>query len=276
MSYKIVEMVLDNGPANRTEGFVLVAIAENANDSGYGFPGVALIAERARCCERHTLRLIKKMTMDGWVVSLPRAEGFGRKQNAYQLNLTKLASNVSRATQIADERDKRSQRRQLREYSHGPRIADETSSDILRLSQVTFHPVSGDISPRPILKNHEPSIEPSRSVALELLLAIGAEGIQTPVAMPLRAKLDVQGFILPDWIEREAWDGYEEMRNKQRKPMTTRAKTMVIAHLTVLREDGHSPNAALNQSTMRNWVDVYPAKERVRILQSITSATRPG
>ena len=165
MSYKRVEDVLDNGPADRTEELILVAIAENANDAGYGFPGVALIAHRARCGERHVLRLIKKIAVDGWLVTLPRAEGFGKKQTAFQLNLTKLASNVSHAAQIAHEKAKRDQKKQLRGDSHAAQIAHEKSGDISPHSQVTFEAVSGDISPLPILKNHEPSLEPSNDVA---------------------------------------------------------------------------------------------------------------
>ncbi len=161
MSYRRVEDVLDNGPADRTEELILVAIAENANDAGYGFPGVALIAHRARCGERHVLRLIKKIAVDGWLVTLPRAEGFGKKQTAFQLNLTKLASNVPHAAQIAHQKAERAQKKQFREDSHAAQIAHEKSGDISPQSQVTFEAISGDISPLPILKNHEPSLEPS-------------------------------------------------------------------------------------------------------------------
>ena len=61
MSYIVVEKVLDNGPADRTETHLLVAIAENADDEGYAWPGIEKIAHRTRCCKRHAIRLIKKL-----------------------------------------------------------------------------------------------------------------------------------------------------------------------------------------------------------------------
>jgi len=161
VSYKVVAAVFDNGPADPTELLVLLAIAENANDAGHGFPGVATIARRARCCERHASRLIKKMAVGGWLVILPKSGGFGKKQTAYQLNLVKLATNISQAAQIADEKEKRAERKRRKENSDAVQIADEISPDISPESHRTFCPISPDISPLPILKNHEPSLEPS-------------------------------------------------------------------------------------------------------------------
>jgi urocanate hydratase len=45
-----------------------------------------------------------------------------------------------------------------------------------------------------------------------------------------------------------------------KKPMTPRAETLVLKTLYQLKEKGHDPNAALDQSTVHNWVDVYMPK----------------
>jgi hypothetical protein len=46
------------------------------------------------------------------------------------------------------------------------------------------------------------------------------------------------------------------------KPFTTRAATLILYELQRIKDAGHDANAALDQSTMRGWADVYPAKAK--------------
>lgn len=68
---------------------------------------------------------------------------------------------------------------------------------------------------------------------------------------------------LPDWIDREAWEGFCEMRRAMKKiPFTDRAQKMILKSLYDLKQAGHDPNAALDQSTLMGWRDVWPPKEK--------------
>src|SRR6185369_17667726 len=67
---------------------------------------------------------------------------------------------------------------------------------------------------------------------------------------------------IPSWIDVEAWNGYVDMRRAMKKPMTARAETLVLKTLYQLKERGHDPNAALDQSVVHNWIDVYEPKEK--------------
>lgn len=67
---------------------------------------------------------------------------------------------------------------------------------------------------------------------------------------------------LPQWIDPEAWEGYSAMRRMMKKPMTPRAEALVLKTLFKLKEWGHDPNAALDQSTVHNWIDVYEPKTK--------------
>lgn len=98
-----------------------------------------------------------------------------------------------------------------------------------------------------------PSIPPSNARAM-------LERCPSPPPPSLKTKAIASAFVLPEWIDKEAWAGYEEMRNKLRKPMTLRAKSMVVKELDKLRAAGHDANACLNQSTMKTWTDVYPLR----------------
>jgi hypothetical protein len=69
---------------------------------------------------------------------------------------------------------------------------------------------------------------------------------------------------LPAWVDHDAWAGFVEMRKAMPKsrPFTLRAATLILKELQRIKDAGHCPNAALDQSTMRGWSDVWPAKEK--------------
>lgn len=70
-------------------------------------------------------------------------------------------------------------------------------------------------------------------------------------------------FDVPVWIETTAWEGFEEMRRKQRKLLTDRARNCIVNTLWRLKTDeGQDPNAVLDQSTTNCWLDVYPVRQR--------------
>lgn len=66
---------------------------------------------------------------------------------------------------------------------------------------------------------------------------------------------------LPDWLDREAWSAFLEMRRKKRKPMTPRAQTLIFGKLDKWRAKGHDPTAILDASTVNAWTDLYESKD---------------
>ena len=68
-------------------------------------------------------------------------------------------------------------------------------------------------------------------------------------------------FVLPDWIPKEHWASYEEMRNKIRKPMTDSARRMAVLKLENLNEQGQPPGQVLRQSVFNGWQGLFPIKE---------------
>jgi len=65
------------------------------------------------------------------------------------------------------------------------------------------------------------------------------------------------GFVLPDWVDSEAWQGFEEMRRKERHPLTDRARKLAITDLEKLRASGNDPTEVLNQSTLKGWRGLF-------------------
>lgn len=69
---------------------------------------------------------------------------------------------------------------------------------------------------------------------------------------------------LPKYIDPDAWAGYVEMRKAmpKSKPFTSRAATLILYELQRIKDAGHDPNAALDQSTLHGWADVYVPKDK--------------
>lgn len=75
-----------------------------------------------------------------------------------------------------------------------------------------------------------------------------------------KPKPKAQRFAPPPWIDPEAWKGFEAMRTKIRKPMTDRARAMIVSELEALKAQGHDPIAVLAQSELHAWAGVFPIK----------------
>lgn len=70
---------------------------------------------------------------------------------------------------------------------------------------------------------------------------------------------------LPEYLDKEAWLGFVEMRlaKGKRVPFTERAARLILKTLQQLKDAGHDPNECLDQSVKYGWSDVYEAKDRV-------------
>lgn len=63
---------------------------------------------------------------------------------------------------------------------------------------------------------------------------------------------------LPDWIPRDAWDGWIAMRKQKRIPTTDRARAQAIKMLTALRDQGENLEHVLGQSEFQGWAGLFP------------------
>jgi hypothetical protein len=65
-------------------------------------------------------------------------------------------------------------------------------------------------------------------------------------------------FVLPDWISKEVWTAFEEMRRKIKKPMTDHARKNIVAELVRIEATGQHAEDVLNQSITNDWRGVFP------------------
>lgn len=64
-------------------------------------------------------------------------------------------------------------------------------------------------------------------------------------------------FALPDWVPDDAWNDFEQMRVKRKKPLTDRARTIAVSKLDALRSDGHDVRAVIEQTVLHSWDTFY-------------------
>lgn len=85
-------------------------------------------------------------------------------------------------------------------------------------------------------------------------------------------------FILPDWIPLEAWNGFVDMRQRMRKPMTERAKALTVLELQKLKDQDarNEPGAVLDQSVRRSWQGVFALKVDGQVGQGGLHASNRG
>ena len=66
---------------------------------------------------------------------------------------------------------------------------------------------------------------------------------------------------IPAWINQDSWDAFVEMRKQIKKPMSNRAKRLLISKLEAHMADGHDPNQLLDEAEFRRWQSIYPPKQ---------------
>jgi uncharacterized protein YdaU (DUF1376 family) len=84
---------------------------------------------------------------------------------------------------------------------------------------------------------------------------------EKPAPKKRKAKPPPAEFDLPEWIPKEPWDQFIEMRRERDKTPTVNAMFLLANRLGKLRDEGHAPAVVLDQSTRNNWIDIYPVKE---------------
>jgi hypothetical protein len=78
---------------------------------------------------------------------------------------------------------------------------------------------------------------------------------------------------LPSYIDPEAWEEYEAMRRRIKKPMTPRVIRQKLALLQKFKDAGHDVNAVIDAATDGHWLSFYEVNEP-DISNKVTSTAR--
>jgi Helix-turn-helix domain len=85
MSIRLMAAVWQNGPRDRSQLLLMLALADCANDQGVCWPGTATLADKTRMDVRTVLRGLKALEQAQWLKIVRRSHE--RRGNTYELNL---------------------------------------------------------------------------------------------------------------------------------------------------------------------------------------------
>lgn len=76
-------------------------------------------------------------------------------------------------------------------------------------------------------------------------------------------------LLLPEGVDREAWDGYADLREvmwKSKKvPWTERAKKIALKQLSEWHEQGYDVNYVLDEAVLKGWRGLFVSERTPRI-----------
>jgi hypothetical protein len=158
MSIRIISLVWQQGPKDRSQRLLMLAIADCANDQGFCWPSVATLAVKSCMSERTALRSLRVLEEEGWLKIARKSHE--HKGNSYEIDLGRLGDTVS----------------------HDNSSHDKLSHDKTGSSQVTKRAKSGDKTGNPLqpplgrtVKNRkEPSCETAKQLRERVVQSVWA------------------------------------------------------------------------------------------------------
>jgi len=74
---------------------------------------------------------------------------------------------------------------------------------------------------------------------------------------------EISDFPIPDFVDRETWNAYVQMREKIKKPITSEfTAKIILKRLEEFKNQGNDVNKVIEQSIISNWVNVYPIQHK--------------
>lgn len=112
-----------------------------------------------------------------------------------------------------------------------------------------------------VVKAISPDVHLVKAISPELVKAVSPDLVKalSPTKERKKKKEITIGalFELPNWIPKEPWEAFLEMRRKIRKPLTEYGKKRIVEQLLKI---GGDPAEVLDQSTANSWQGVFPPR----------------
>jgi len=116
------------------------------------------------------------------------------------------------------------------------------------------------------LNGNRPKLSETLSKNLAKHEVITKQNTKSPTPAPslykerLNKVLKKDIYIIPEWIDKELWDGFLEVRKQRKAASTDYALSLIIKDLEKFKAAGDDPNEILKKSIMNSWKGVFPLK----------------
>ena len=93
--------------------------------------------------------------------------------------------------------------------------------------------------------------------------------------MSKQKDISEEPIIVPDWMPKDAWEAFLDMRKKKKNPLNTaRMINRQIKRLDGFRQAGYNIEEILDTSTNEQWDDTYPIRQNKAGYESRKDASR--
>ncbi len=269
MSIRLMTAVLeDDTLTDATETLLMLALADHANDSGYCWPSITLLAKRARVSERQAQRLITKLIEDGRIEADRR--GGRNRATLYRILAPQKGDTddtLSRAKGDTDDT-----------LSDSKRVSSKPKRVTSATERVTWVTQKGDTHVTPTII--EPPIEPG-SKRGEQPFSESGEGETQPDAPNVGAALpELPDEVLAAWDSRR-WPITDKLAAFLRNAEQGFSRAELLTAISILNASPKQidrPAAYLNavlKRRMSAMVNDAPAPTRCTAQEEPSPAPRP-
>lgn len=140
-------------------------------------------------------------------------------------------------------------------------LEQKTGANKVKVFSVKDYKISGSEESSLVKKVHSGSEESSQRVVEKVHTQnnnINNTTKNNKNPLPPKAKKFVaENFELPEWVNREDWVGFCEMRKSIGKPLSERACKIALGKLEDFRLHGEDVSEILKQSTFNNWQGLF-------------------
>ena len=145
MSIKVMSNIWENGPTNQSERFILLALADYANDEGECWPSINGVAKKTCMTDRGVRKILRRLEEQGW---LETQHGSGRKNcNIYTIKTPHMGAETLNTVP--------------------PERGSPRNTVPLNPERGSLNPERG--SPEPSITINKPSVNNTRTSVLEIL-----------------------------------------------------------------------------------------------------------
>jgi hypothetical protein len=246
MSVKCTVLIWELESISAEKKLVLLALADNANDTGECWPGLERVRKKCGYKSIRGLQLtinklveLKFLTVN----ARKREKDRGQTSNLYTLNLDLI-------------------RKMINEHSSPPlnHSSSPPRTGVHPPPELEFIPppepqFTGGSSENPKLSNPIKDMPTSGKKELSILTNILTKE---------------EAFTLPEGLLEEKWKAFETFRKEIKHPLTPMARKLILKDLNKFRANGQDINQIIDNSIMNGWRGVFEIKSTVQVKPSYT------
>lgn len=255
MSYQAVTWAIAQDIPHSSAKFVLVVMAHKAHSATWeSYLTVKSIAGKTGQDRKTVIANIARLVELGFLIDTKRRVGETGQIPVYQLNGTENGT-LSEDESGGDEGD--GGEKNSTEFGTAK---DSRKRDSSQNSNSTVFPGNSTVFPS---KESQFSAKESQ-FSLETVPKTGHERelLRNKNTTKNKNNKPAAQIELPDWMPVDAWNGFIEMRNTIKKPMTDHAMKLAIEKLKKFLDAGQDIEAVLNNSTMSNYQGLFELKAK--------------